>query len=244
MATVAEHYENLLADYYTWMFSDFEAKVAANSAFFAAQHVVPAGSGIAVDLGAGPGFQSIPLAKAGFQVLAVDLSRKLLCELQGKSAGLSITAIHDDMLKFSHHCEGPIELCVCMGDTLPHLEMFDLVRLLLERVYRSLEAGGRFVLAFRDLTGELTGLDRFIPVRSDADTVFTCFLEYEPDYVKVHDLVYRRNQGEWKLHKSWYRKLRIPMDWVVEQLEKAGFSISVCNNINGLITIIAAKPTA
>lgn len=241
MTTVAEHYENLLADYYSWMFGDFEAKVDVNRRFFAAQQIGSGKSGIVADLGAGPGFQAIPLAQAGFRVLAVDLSRKLLSELQGKMDALPITAIHDDMLNFAAHCEEPIELCVCMGDTLPHLESFDQVRLLLERVYRSLEAGGRFVLTFRDLTCELTGLDRFIPVRSDANTIFTCFLEYEEDHVKVHDLVYTRNQDKWELRKSWYRKLRIPLEWVIERLRETGFIIDLSDKIDDVITIIAVK---
>lgn len=242
MATVAEHYENLLADYYSWTFNDFDTKVKVNSVFFAAQQIIPGKSGIAVDLGAGPGFQSIPLAQAGFKVLAVDLSRKLLSELQGKSGDLPITPINDDMLNFEAHCKGPVELCVCMGDTLPHLESFDQVQLLLERVFRSLEAGGRFVLTFRELTGELKGLDRFIPVRSDADTIFTCFLEYESDHVKVHDLVYTRNQDKWELRKSWYRKLRIPMEWAVDRLKGVGFRVDVSENKNGMITIVTSKP--
>lgn len=241
MTTVAEHYENLLAAHYSWLFGDFGAKVDANRRFFVSRRIQPEKSGIAVDLGAGPGFQSIPLAEAGFKVLAVDLSRKLLNELHDKMGALPITAIHDDMLNFAAHCEAPVELCVCMGDTLPHLENFDQVRLLFKEVYRFLEAGGRFVLTFRDLTCELTGLDRFIPVQNDADTIFTCFLEYEEDCVKVHDLVYTRNQDRWELRKSCYRKLRISIDWVVERLKETGFSIDLSGNINGMITIIAGK---
>lgn len=58
----------------------------------------------------------------------------------------------------------------------------------------ALEAGGRFVLTFRDLTFELKELDRFIPLRSGADAIFSCFLEYEAEHVKVHDLVYTRKE--------------------------------------------------
>ncbi|MBI1919589.1 MAG: class I SAM-dependent methyltransferase [Geobacter sp.] len=242
MATAAEHYKNLLADHYSWMCGGFDAKVRSNLEFFTTQGITPRGSGGAVDLGAGPGFQSIPLAQLGFKVLAVDLSRKLLDELESNRQGFPITLIHDDLLNFPAHCEGPAEVCVCMGDTLPHLETFDQVRLLLERVYRSLECGGRFILTFRDLTCELTGLDRFIPVRSDADTIFTCFLEYETTHVRVHDLVYSRSGDRWVLCKSWYRKLRISAERAVEWLKEAGFTIDLCDNINGLITIIAGKP--
>ena len=53
------------------------------------------------------------------------------------------------------------------------------------------------LITFRDLSSELTELDRLIPVRSDENTIFTCFLEYELETVKVHDIVYNRNQGKW-----------------------------------------------
>ncbi len=242
MATVAEHYENLLADYYSWMFGDFDTKVEANRRFFMSRQLLPSRSGIVLDLGAGSGFQSIALAQLGYRVLAVDLSRKLLDELRNRCNNLSITAIRDDMVTFAAHFPDPVELCVCMGDTLPHLESFGQVKLLLEGIYRSLEAGGRCILTFRDLTSELKELDRFIPVKSDPDTTFTCFLEYEPEHVKVHDLIYTRTPDGWELHKSWYRKLRIPMEWAVVMLKEIGFSLDLCESSNGMIAIVAQKP--
>lgn len=93
-----------------------------------------------------------------------------------------------------------------------------------DEVFAALGPGGRFVSTFRDLTRELEGLDRFIPVRSDRDTVFTCFLEYEPETVNVHDLVYSRNADGWDFARSCYRKLRLSESWVVDDLSRAGFS--------------------
>ncbi|ACM20395.1 SAM-dependent methyltransferase, putative [Geotalea daltonii FRC-32] len=241
MATVAEHYEYLLADYYSWMFGDFAGKVETHHRFFSVNQIQPTKSGLAMDLGAGPGFQSIPLAQLGFRVLAVDLSLRLLEELHCRCGNLPITPIHGDLMDFAAWGEAPIELCVCMGDTLPHLPDFESVTLLLEQVYRSLEPGGRLVLSFRDLSLELHGTDRFIPVRSDADTVFTCFLEYESHYVTVHDLLYTLKEA-WELRKSTYRKIRISPAWIVEQLEKAGFLMEMAENMNGMITVIARKP--
>ncbi len=48
-----------------------------------------------------------------------------------------------------------------------------------------------------------------IPVKSDEQTIFTCFLEYEANIVKVHDLVYQKDNNGWKLNKNFYRKLRL-----------------------------------
>ncbi len=241
MSQVSEHYENLLADCYSWMFGDFNGRVEANRIFFERSGIVPAASGIAVDLGAGPGFQSIALGRLGFRVTAIDLSQKLLDELKKNSAALPVTTVRDDLLNVAAHCPEKIELCVCMGDTLPHLQSLEEVTALFERVNSSLEQRGTLVLTFRDLAVELKGLDRFIPVRSDADTLFTCFLEYGPAHVQVHDLVYARKQEAWEFRKSSYRKLRIPFDWTILRLKAAGFTVKAADNSKGMITIIAGK---
>ncbi len=105
----------------------------------------------------------------------------------------------------------------------------------------SLEEGGRFIITFRDLSFELSELDRFIPVKSDDDTIFTCFLEYEPETVKVHDLVYRKINGSWCLNKSYYRKLRLSKKWIEEQLSAVGFTRIESTVDKGFVTVIAVK---
>lgn len=55
--------------------------------------------------------------------------REIILKKAGDIRGaLPVTAVHDDMLNFAAHCETPVELCVCMGDTLPHLATFEQVR--------------------------------------------------------------------------------------------------------------------
>ena len=97
------------------------------------------------------------------------------------------------------------------------------------------------ILGFRDMTVELTQLDRFIPVRSDSNKIFTCFLEYEKDHVKVHDIVYEKTDDQWKMKKSFFQKLRISSQWVKERLSKAGFKVEKVEDMNGMKTIFARK---
>ncbi len=127
-----------------------------------------------------------------------------------------------------------------MVDTLLHLPSQDAVVTLLAKVHAALEAGGKFIATFRDFSIELEELDRFIPVRSDADTIFTCFLEFEPDTVKVHDLVYRRQNSGWVFAKSFYRKLRLDRRGS-STLRDAGFADVDASTASGLVTIIATK---
>jgi protein-L-isoaspartate O-methyltransferase len=241
MPTVKEHYENVLSDLYVWMLDGFENSLKKNTDFFKMHKISPTRSGVAIDLGAGCGFQSIPLAKAGFTVTAVDFDAKLLSELESHSKKLPIKIVKDDLVDFDKHTKGNAELIVCMTDTLCHLETKGMVVSLFEKVVASLEAGGRFVITFRDLSFELSELDRFIPVKSDENTVFTCFLEYEPETVKVHDLVYRKNDGNWCLNKSYYRKLRLSKKWVEEQLSNVGFTQTELSVDKGFVTVITTK---
>ncbi|MBN1905848.1 MAG: class I SAM-dependent methyltransferase [Deltaproteobacteria bacterium] len=241
MATVKQHYEEVLADVYSWMYGGFENGLQRNREFIAKHRLTPKRSAIAVDLGAGSGFQSIPIAEAGYQVTAIDLSARLLDELKTNSKGLPINVVQGDLLEFDSIVNNKPELIVCMTDTIVHLDSKENVSALFSKVFNALEPCGKFVITFRDLTHELKDHDRFIPVRSDDNTVFTCFLEYEPETVKVHDIVYRKIDGKWNLSKSFFRKLRLSRDWVEGQLMQFGFKILVTDFENGFITIIGQK---
>lgn len=241
MATVKEHYDHVLSDVYSWMFGGFDSGIERNIGFFKKHMISPVRSGTAIDLGAGCGFQTIPLAKAGFSVTAVDIDGKLLNELENHLGTLAVNIVQDDLINFDKYAKGRTELIVCMTDTLVHLESKDKVLSLFNKVISSLEPGGKFIITFRDLSSELSELDRFVPVKNDENIIFTCFLEYEPDTVKVHDIVYKKNIMGWDLLKSFYRKLRISKNWVHSQLSNVGFGHVDSTVDHGFVTVIATK---
>jgi len=92
------HYAQLLAQHYTWMFGvSFDEKVAEQKALMERALAEGAGpaAGTAVDLGSGPGFQSIALAQLGLApVIAIDTSAELLNELTIHANGLPIQIEH------------------------------------------------------------------------------------------------------------------------------------------------------
>lgn len=98
---------------------------------------------------------------------------------------------------------------------------------------------------YRDLTQPLQGLERFIPVRSDAERVMLCALDYqEPDTVTVNDLVYTHGPEGWELHKSSYPKLRLSPDWLRDQLGAAGLAIVHRDpGAGGMWSTVACLPT-
>jgi SAM-dependent methyltransferase len=245
MSCVSDHYRQLLSEHYVWMFGvPFEDKVAEQKALLdrvlsALQPPVPHGP--ALDLGSGPGFQSIALAELGFSpVIAIDTSAELLAELNARcDANIETMTADIASLESLDLPAGPT-IAVCMGDTLTHLSSRDDVECLFAAVFNKLAPQGAFILTWRDLTHELTGTDRFLSVRSDDQKIMTCFLEYESsDSVLVHDLVHIHQPEGWVLHKSSYRKLRLSSAWVSAALRNAGFRVDLQEP--GRLHLIAAR---
>ena len=172
MAGIREHYDILLSEVYTWLFGGFIEAKKRNAEFFKNKNILPRLSGEAIDLGAGSGFQSIPLAEIGFSVTAIDLNELLLQELSYNAQGLNVSVVQDDIMNFQNYSDSNVELIVCMTETIIHLESKKNVIDLFNKLFQSLEKDGKFILTFRDLTYELKGLDRFIPVKSNENTIF------------------------------------------------------------------------
>lgn len=235
-----QHYENHLAEYYSWMFGDFESKLNESENFFLNHNIITFSNKTALDLGAGSGLQSIPLAKLGFNVIAVDFSKKLLDELNSRKGELNIKTIEADIMDYAKYSK-QAELIICMGDTLTHLPSADDVNSLIKNCYNILSPHGKIIISYRDLSNELTGGNRFIPVRSTDDLIFTCFLEYEKDLVKVHDIINKKIKGQWEQKVSSYKKLRLPAAQIEQTLKDCGFKIDFSENTKGFVFLICSK---
>lgn len=243
MLSAIEHYENFLADHYTWMSGPYTDKVAHQHGLLKRADIVPAATREAVDLGCGPGSQSIALAELGFSVTAIDANAQLLEELRQRAKSLPIRPVLHDLCALATCSMLPaqVDAAICVGDIIPHLPSRDCVTTLFRQVSAMLVSGGKFLLGFRDLSEELQGLDRFIPIRSDSERIMTCVLEYEPETVVVNDLIYVRQGERWELRKSSYRKLRLSLDWVCTQLEAQDLIVSHKEQTAGVWTIVASK---
>jgi hypothetical protein len=131
---------------------------------------------------------------------------------------------------------------LCMGDTLTHLPTLAAVDQLLGDVAAVLVEPGVFVATFRDYASRtLERESRFIPVRSDADRILTCFLEYEPDRVTVYDLLQERGEAGWHLSVSSYPKLRIDPAWIEARLQALGLSVTLATTPSGMIRVLARR---
>jgi SAM-dependent methyltransferase len=241
MATVEEHYARHLAPIYLWMAGGFDAAVARGRSEIETVLGAYAGGGTAVDLGAGFGMHAIPLTGQGYSVLAIDSSALLLELLKDHAGTLSIRTVAGDLLSFQEHLDAPADLILCMGDTLTHLSDMDSVDRLLTLVAEALRPGGQFISSFRDYTVPLTGDSRFISVESDNDRILTCFLDYSPEHVTVHDLLHERTDLMWELRTSSYRKTRISPEWAANSLRSKGFGVRLEPGLAGMVRLVAKR---
>jgi len=242
--TVDDHYANHLGPVYTWMVGDIDAALSRTDveldALALPSNVGGAAVAVAVDLGAGFGLHAIPLARRGFAVVALDTCEPLLKELAARGGSLPIRSVNANLLDFRAHIEAPVDVIVCMGDTLTHLPNRSCVASLFADVAASLRPGGLFAATFRDyVSTPLQGDGRFILVRGDEQRVLTCYLEYADSTVTVHDLLHQHEGGSWHLRVSSYPKLRLAPQWVVEQLSSLGLTVRRDTAAGGMIRITA-----
>lgn len=240
MTSAAEHYEQLLASVYVWMSGGFERALAIGAEDVA---TLAPGNGLAIDLGAGFGAHAIPLARAGYRVVAIDSSAELLEVLTTHAVDLQVRSIEADLLDFRRHALEPASLIVCLGDTLTHLRSTDDVERLTRDVAASLSPDGRFVATFRDYSHPRQGDARFIPVRSDANRIHTCFLEEQPNHMRVHDIVHDREGEVWRMRVGSYLKLRLAPERFAEMLRLAGLETIVAAGPRGMVRVDAVKKT-
>ena len=238
MPSVAEHYETLLAPVYAWMVGGTEAAIALGQADL---DPVLCGGNFAIDLGAGFGMHTIPLARAGWRVLAIDSSPVLLSQLSTLAEGLPVRARCGDLLRFAEYLsiDERADLVLCMGDTLTHLATPDAIAALSRMVAARLSPRGRFVATFRDYSRLPSGESRFIPVRADEHRILTCFLEEFDSYVQVHDLLHERMQGTWVTRISSYRKLRLSPEAVRQAFLASGLQATLEPGPRGMVRLIA-----
>lgn len=238
MPSVIEHYANVLAPVYLWMVGGPEAAFANGASDLAP--ILREGS-FAIDLGAGFGMHTIPLARAGWKVLAIDSSPSLLEQLSSLAGHLPVSVHCGDLVSFAEQLpDGErADLILCMGDTLTHLESPDAVVALANSVATHLSARGRFVATFRDYSRLPSAEARFIPVRADAQRILTCFLEEFDGYVLVHDLLHERAGDTWATKVGSYRKLRLVPETVRQVFSSAGLRATVDSAPRGMVRLVA-----
>lgn len=142
-----------IAEYYDLIYDDWEASMRRQGSFLAAMLGGPRASPARVlDVSAGIGTQALPLAAAGYDVVARDLSSGAVRRLQREAVrrGLDIDAAPADMRSVADTVVGPFDAVLSMDNSVPHL-LTDSDILTAFRGFRSLlSAEGVVLISVRD----------------------------------------------------------------------------------------------
>lgn len=226
--SVAAHYDNLLAERYTWMMGGAAACYSNAKALFDAAGVAANPGDVALDLGAGGGYHARALAERGFEVLAVDASAALLHELAEFCSGFGVTPIHGDLIDDrTYRKRAPFALIICVGDTLAHLDTHGQAHKLIEQSANLLAPGGKLLLQFREPPADMSPQNSVFTMRAERDRIMECVLHYWPDRVWVTDVVHEWSGHAWRTIRSTYGKLRLPLDEIIESARVAGLGVQL-----------------
>jgi 2-polyprenyl-3-methyl-5-hydroxy-6-metoxy-1,4-benzoquinol methylase len=243
MATVQEHYDKHLGRIYSWMLGEKAAAIEGARNDLSNSGVGAQANGLALDLGAGTGIYAIALADLGYRVQAIDSCQGLLDELKADIGPRPIKLIHGNLLSFRTHLESQVDLILCMGDTLTHLDSEEAIKRMFEDAKAALKPGGTFIATFRDyVLTPLQGTTRFFLVRSDNRRILTCFLEYGEKKVTVHDMLYELEDTGCKLTISAYPKLRLDPKHAASMLAKTGMNVRLEQGMRGMVRLVGEMP--
>ncbi|MDA8743050.1 class I SAM-dependent methyltransferase [Rubripirellula amarantea] len=102
-----------------------------------------------LDLGCGTGRTAIPLAKSGYEVVAIDLSQSMLDELAGKARKESLERIYTvraNLVQMEFFRDNVAEGAVCLFSTLGMIQGRSNRQAMLKHVARMIRPGGTLLI--------------------------------------------------------------------------------------------------
>ena len=184
--------------------------------------------GILLDLACGTGSLSEQMDALGYDVIAVDNSPEMLGIAMEKKfdSGRNIQYLCQDMRELDMF--GTIDVTVCALDSLNHLDSFEDVKRVFEKVFLFCEPGGLFIF---DINTEykhkmILGDNTFI---YDTDDVYCVWqnscensrVKIELDFFVPENDVYRR-------YEESFCENAYPLTYVENALKETGFEILMC----------------
>ncbi len=151
----------------------------------------------AVDAGSGSGFHSLLLASLGVQVIAIDISEKMLELLHehGRQMGLRIRGIQSSFRSLPAAVHEQFDSLFCMGNSLPHLLTKTELRDSLTSFAEVIRPGG--VIFLQNLNYDRILAQRTIvqSVKESGGITFVRYYEYRKETIRFHILKLKRENS-------------------------------------------------
>ncbi len=135
--------------------------------------------GRALDLGCGTGRMANALYENYDDVIGVDLDLGMI-EVAAKRYP-HVTWVQADMVAFLE-TSMPFDTILCLGNTLPHLDVYRLNQLV-EKIARKLKPDGHFFIQLLNYDSIMSDKPRFLKTIETADCVFVREYRYQPHWI-------------------------------------------------------------
>lgn len=144
----------------------------------------------AVDVACGTGLFALLLAEMGVATTGADLSEGMLAEARRRAeqAGLPVEWVCSPMESLADRVQGPRDLVLCMGNSLPHLVTESALADALASFAAVLGPGGTLVLHVLNYTRVLERAERVVGVDHRGQAVYVRFYDFLDERVRFHIL--------------------------------------------------------
>ena len=171
-----------------------------------------------LDAGCGSGGEALMLAGAGFEVIGIDTSPKMIniAREKARKSDLNVVFWVDDIKSLDTVPDQYVDMVICRGNTLPHL----ISTLELERTFsafkRVLSSGGKLLLQWLNYENILSERKRLVGITGAAGEVFVRFYDFNNQKELVFNLLALNRSDSWQ-HEWLSTRLR---PWVAEDVER------------------------
>jgi ubiquinone/menaquinone biosynthesis C-methylase UbiE len=192
--------------------------------------------GILLDLGCGTGQLTVRFAKAGFDVIGVDISEECLsiaAERAGNEAfECDIRFVRQDIRKLDMY--GTVNVTIAAFDVINHLRTVSDIKACFERVSLFTEQGGLFLMDYNTpyFHREVLSSNTF---NYDTDDLFVS-REYscnEDNAVTVNINIFERDDKSYRRFEEQIYETAFDEEIITKLLEQAGFTVSVTDFYSG-----------
>lgn len=183
-------------------------------------------NGVLLDLACGTGSLSEFFENLGYDVIGVDNSEDMLAAAMNKKyeKGSNVQYVCQDMRELELY--GNVDVTVCALDSLNHLECFDDVKKVFEKVYKFTQPGGLFVFDMNSIYKhrEILGDNVFV---FDTDDVYCVWQNScEENTVSIYlDFFMPDDDGKYERYCEDFTETAYPVGDVKQALEQTGFEI-------------------
>jgi len=158
-----------------------------------------------LDVACSTGFHVILLRRMGVDAVGIDASPKMIAKARSNAlaCGVNVECILGDMNRLSKRFSEGFDIVSCLGNTIAHLKNKNVIKNILDEIYKCLNPGGLFVIQIHNYDHIVKNKIRFLPPsgnRNDGEeTVFFRMLDFNPKSIDLSVVKHYRHENNWEL---------------------------------------------